>query len=269
MHMLVRLIVSAALFACAQMPVAAQEPLADTLYCAERNLGRHFYCDRAESRALSDPEMIEAVYSGPPAPTALEEVAAIRAQLEELRAEAVLRPTPENVVAYIRFQRQQLDRASVFSDVWRRALWTDPSLDYTLERPVSGVSKHVWLDSRKEDRGAALAALNERYGLFYFYAASCSACIEFSPILKAFADRYGIAVKAVSVDGGPNVHFPDAVPDAGRMARLGLAGAPTPTVVLFDTQTKSITPVASGLVAGSELEERIFVLTRIEPGEDF
>jgi conjugal transfer pilus assembly protein TraF len=27
------------------------------------------------------------------------------------------------VIAYVRYQREQLDRASTFSDTWQRALW--------------------------------------------------------------------------------------------------------------------------------------------------
>ncbi|WP_081871702.1 conjugal transfer protein TraF [Parvularcula oceani] len=252
-------------------PAAAQAsggPIApDTVYCGERKLGRYFYCDRPRRARESAPDVIESVSSSPL--TAKEEVGAIQERLVELRAEAVLRPTTESVSAYIRFQREQLDRASTFSDVWRRALWSDPSLDYTLQRPVSGVSKRAWLDARKGDRNEILASLGDRYGLFYFYAASCSACQEFSPILRGFADAHGISVKAVSVDGGPSPHFPGAVLDSGQMAKLGLGGAPTPALALFDTETREVTPVAFGVVAQSELEERIFVLTRTDPGEDY
>lgn len=245
----------------------AQEARPDTIYCGERKLGRYFYCDRSKPKRGEPPQVIEGVSSR--SQTATEEVASIREELEELRAEAVLRPSTESVSAYIRFQREQLDRASVFSDHWRRALWMDPTLDYNLERPVSGVSKRAWLDSRKEGRTETLASLSERYGVFYFYAASCSACTEFSPILRSFADTHGITVKAVSVDGGPSPHFPNAVINRGEMAKLGLGGAPTPAVALFDTQTRQVTPVAFGVVAQSELEERIFVLTQTDPGEDY
>lgn len=263
MRISARKIASAALIAFA-VPPAAQGASSDGFYCDERKLGTHFYCNPEapkESRVGASVKQAGA--------DALEEVASIRARLEALRAEAVLRPTTQSVSAYIRFQREQLDRASLFSDVWRRALWMDPSLDYNLERPVAGLSKRAWLDTRRQEQAGALAKLNRRYGLFYFYAASCSACAEFSPVLRSFADRYGISVKAVSLDGGPNRHFPEAAPDAGRMARLGLAGAPVPAVAMFDTQTRRVTPVAFGVVAQSDLEERLFILAEIEPGEDY
>jgi len=244
----------------------AQERAPDTTYCVERALGRYFYCEEAKPvRPEPEPTVVEMA----PARSATEEMDAIRAQLTELRAAAVLDPTPMNVSAYIAYQRVQLDRASAFSDAWRRVLWSEPELDYTLQRPVSQIGKRLWLDTRKEDRERVLETLSERYGVFYFYAASCSACVEFSPILKAFSGRYGIPVKAVSVDGGASPYFPGAVRDTGQMARLGLSGAPTPAVVLFDSHTRQVIPVGFGIVTQSELEERIFVLTQLETGEDY
>ena len=251
----------------ASAPIAtAQDRAPDAVYCVERDLGRYFYCTSSE---VEEPTPEPTIVESHPARTATEEMDAIRPQLTVLRAQAVLDPTPQNVSAYIAYQRVQLDRASAFSDSWRRVLWAQPELDYTLQRPVSQIGKRLWLDTRKEDRERLLETLSERYGVFYFYAASCSACTEFSPILKAFSDRFGISVKAVSVDGGANAYFPNAVSDTGQMARLGLAGAPTPAFVLFDSRSNEIIPVGFGIVTQSELEERIFILTQTETGEDF
>lgn len=257
----------AAFVFCVSPALAQTERAPDPLYCGERDLGRYFYCNRRNlEKPDTEPDITVGVSS---MPTAREEVADIRETLEELRAEAVLRPTSESVAAYIAYQREQLDRASHFSDVWRRVLWQQPELDYSLVRPVSQMGKRNWLDGRAADRDQVLATLHERYGLFYFYAASCTACTEFSPVLADFASTHNLTVKAVSTDGGPNGHFPDAVPDQGQMARLGLAGSPTPAVILFDTETKSVMPVSFGIVSQAELADRIFILTETKPGEDY
>ncbi|MEL7322582.1 MAG: conjugal transfer protein TraF [Pseudomonadota bacterium] len=264
--------IASGLIACAAfintpLMASSQERDPDPFYCGERDLGRYFYCDRHRQQAEPDEPTVVEIIAAPP--TAIEEMSEIQDTLKELRTEAVLRPTADNVRAYIVYQRQQLDRASAFSDSWRRLLWTEPSLDYTLQRPVSQLGKRQWLDERREDRGFVLANLGERYGLFYFFAASCSACTEFSPILRAFADRHDIPVKAVSVDGGPSPYFPEAVRDAGQMAALGLSGAPTPAVALYDSHANKVIPIGFGIVSQSELEDRIFVLTQTQPGEDY
>lgn len=235
----------------------------DDFYCGERRLGRWFYCAK--------PKPPEAKTAAPqaPEPSAAERIAAISKQLDELKARAILDPSEENVIAYVRFQREQLDRASTFADTWQRALWQHPDIDYTLQRPVSTVGKRAWLDNRKADRDAVLTKLGERYGLFYFYAQSCGACDLFGPILRSVADSHRMAVMAVSMDGGPSKDFPNYVVDTGQRARMGLSGKETPALVLFDTQTKRTIPVGYGILSGDEIMDRIFMLTNTKVGSDY
>jgi len=234
----------------------------DDFYCAERRLGQWFYC--------SKPRATEPEKQAVPVPSsAVERMSAITRQLDELKARAILDPTEENVIAYVRFQREQLDRASTFSDTWQRALWQNPDLDYTLQRPVSTVGKRAWLDNRRADRDAVMANLSQRYGLFYFYAQSCGACDLFSPILRSVADSHGMAVMAVSRDGGPSRDFPNYVVDAGQRARMGVPGNETPALVLFDTVTKRTIPVGYGILSADEIMDRIFALTNTKVGSDF
>ena len=86
----------------------------------------------------------------------------------------------------------------------------------------------------------------------------------FGPLLRAFALRHGLDVLAVSMNGTPLEGWPEAVPDRGRAARLGLDGTPVPAVVLFDTHTKRALPVGFGVIAEDQLAERIFTLTARE-----
>lgn len=235
----------------------------DNFYCGERRLGQWFYCSKPT------PKLQDAPVTPPPERSAVERLAAITRELDELKARAILDPSEANVIAYVRFQREQLDRASTFSDTWQRALWQTPELDYTLQRPVSSVGKRAWLDNRRADRDAVLANLSQRYGLFYFYAQSCGACDIFSPILRSVADSHNITVMAVSMDGGPSREFPGYVVDAGQRARMGISGKETPALVLFDTLTKRIIPVGYGILSADEIMDRIFALTNTKVGSDY
>jgi conjugal transfer pilus assembly protein TraF len=232
------------------------------LYC-RRKRGTWFYCDRPKARPQS------ASPSQAPAQSADARLKAIGQQLDELKARAILEPTTQNVIAYVRFQREQLDRSSTFADVWQRALWQTPDIDYTLQRPVSTVGKRAWLDNRSAERQAALARLSLRYGIFYFYAQSCAACEIQSPILKSVGDSNRLSIVAVSMDGGPSRTFPNYVVDSGQRVRMGLPDRATPALVLFDTVTKRAIPIGTGLMAADEIIDRIFVLTNTKPGSDF
>ncbi len=242
---------------------AVDKDAQDDFYCGERKLGQWFYCTRPkppETKASAVPEAQA---------TAAQRVAAITKQLDELKARAILEPTETNVIAYVRFQREQLDRASTFSDTWQRALWQNPDLDYTLQRPVSTVGKRLWLDNRQADRDAVLTSLGQRYGLFYFYAQSCGACEVFAPILRSVTDSHRMSVMAVSMDGGPSRDFPNYVVDSGQRSRMGVPGNETPALVLFDTQTKRTIPVGYGVLSADEIMDRIFMLTNTKVGSDY
>ncbi|MHA3795546.1 conjugal transfer protein TraF [Sphingomonas sp. YL-JM2C] len=242
---------------------AIEQDRPDDFYCGERRLGQWFYCAK--------PKPADNVKPTTPIEEqrATDRIAAITRHLDELKAKAILDPTEANVINYIRFQREQLDRASTFSDTWQRALWQNPDLDYTLQRPVSTVGKRLWLDNRKADRDTVLTSLGQRYGLFYFYAQSCGACEVFAPILRSVTDSHRMTVMAVSMDGGPSKDFPNYVVDSGQRARMGVPGNETPALVLFDTQTKRTIPVGYGVLSADEIMDRIFMLTNTKVGSDY
>lgn len=243
-------------------PSAQSAERQDSFYCEERRLGYWFYCERPKAPEQNSP-------SPAPSASATNQLDAITATLRELKAKAILEPTPANVTAYIRFQRAQLDRASLFSDVWQRAIWQDPELDYTLQRPVSTLGKRQWQDSRSAERNAAMAQLSERYGLFYFFAQSCGACEVMSPIVQSVASTWHIAVRAISTDGGPSRHFPNYTVETNQRSRMGLEPKITPAVVLWDAQTGRPIPIGYGVMSADELQDRIYLLTSKEAGRDY
>ncbi len=227
-------------------------------------LGWHFYCDREDG-----PEPTETAPAVPDGRSATDRIEAMRKRLEEARATAILDPSTANVTAYLRLQQETLQRAAAFSDAFRRTVWATPEVDYTLKRPVGALAKRLWSDGRREAVAGALAKLGERYGIIYLGHAGCAGCKVFGPLLRAFAMRHGLDVLAVSLSGEALEGWPEAVPDNGRAAKLGLAGAPVPAVVLFDTKTKLVLPVGFGVMAEDQLADRIFTLTALEPGHDY
>ena len=244
-----------------QEAVTADE--ADAFYCGERRLGYWFYCVRPKRTEPREQG------SSPQTQSATAQLEAVTAELRDLKARAIIEPTPQNVTAYIRFQREQLDRASLFSDVWQRAIWQQPELDYTLERPVGTLAKRQWQDARAAERDTIMAHLGDRYGLFYFFAQTCGACEVMSPIVKAVADRWHLTVRAISTDGGPSRHFPQYTVESGQRPRMGLEPKITPALVLWDSEAGRAIPIGYGVLSADELQDRIFLLTSKEAGHDF
>ena len=238
---------------------------------AAPSLGWHFYCDPKEEDPEEDTPPAQTPLPEPSSRpvTPMERIEEMRRALEEARARAILDPSAGNVTAYLRLQKDALQRAASFSDAFRRTVWASPDLDYTLKRPVGALAKRLWSDERRAERTSVLKRLGERYGLIYLGHAKCPACRVFGPLLRAFALRHGLDVLAVSMTGEPLEGWPEAVPDQGRAARLGLTAKAFPAVVLYDTQTRRALPVSFGVVAEDQLAERIFALTAREVGHDY
>lgn len=275
---------------------AAPASAASEEYCG-RDLGRWFYCHRPDPAPEAEaPQALPTAAAS--TPTEVRELEEYQRALEEARAIAVWRPTPETVETYYRLQQIALDRGGLFADYYRRLTWTNPDLDYTIRRPVVEVAKHGWTDDRMTDRDLFLRGVSSRVGVFYVYSGSCGACTIANPIVKAFADRYGVSVRAVSSDGAANSYFPNAVKDQGQLKAWGVRQT-TPALLFFqqadiDARTGQIRPTrvrgsngqtmellpclkpqgcltyaGAGVMSLEDIAERLFVLLSKEPGTDF
>lgn len=197
-------------------------------------------------------------------------IQAIRRELDRLKTQAVLEPTEQNILSYMTYQREQvLDRASTFSDQFRRVLWAHPDMDYTLERPTNALAKKVWLEKRGLAQTEAVKTLAKDYGLFFFFRSDCPYCQRFAPILKAFALQYGLKVMPISLDGGGLAEYPMPQLNQGQFERLVGRRAVVPAVLAVNPATQEIVPISYGLVTQEELLKRIHVLTQVEVGRDF
>ena len=256
-------------------PVTAEEPApnaaeapqpdqhGDDFYCRQRSLGRWFYCEKPRNVAHPDPANPEAGL------TASQRVAAISKHMDELRDRAILDPSEANMVAFMKFQRQQSDRASLMADVFERTLIAHPDMDYNLQRPVSALGKQNWLEQRNQEIATTMLQLKQRYGVFFFFASRSRPSAVEAPILRSLADNYGLTVVAVSEDGGPSQEFPDYLVDTGQRQAMGLPGKDVPMIALFDTASHKTVLIATGVVAADDVMQRIFLLTKTEPGKDY
>jgi len=247
------------------LPAAFAEPdPKDPVYCG-RDLGYFFYCD---PNALP-PEKIEDITFVPEAvPTAAEQLAGERAIFEEAKAAMVIDPTPENVETYMRLQKRWVDNAAYMTAQWKRVVWANPDLDESVDWPTSQLGRQKERDIERAAETASIEAIKDRYGMFYFGAGDCDFCTVYEQILGGFADRYGLTILPVSVDGAPLQGFEAYQVDTGQRARMGLAEV-TPALALFDTRTGEVVPVGYGLLTISELEYRIRALTTLATGQEY
>ncbi len=224
--------------------------------CKRLNLGWHFYCDE---KKLQKEEAMRAAKE-PTVEDARQELSQIQKKLEDLQIKSVIYPTNKNILEYIAFQNQLLERSEKFTNMWQKAIWRNPELDYMVKTPLSTVGHAVRDEMKKDTRAKVLQEVGKRYGLFFFYTTRCPYCIKYSPIVKVFAESYGISVLPVSLDDGVLPEWPDSEHNTGQLEAFGLTGKPVPITVLFDNKNKKLVIVGFGLLTVDELEDRIYKL---------
>lgn len=195
----------------------------------------------------------------PPSPkTPSELIKAYREELESRLHRAWIDPTHKNIKAYQEMQKDMLDRSKMFSHTWLQSVFQNPELDHTLISPVNQQARHLQLDLEKERTRKMIKALSQVNGLFFFFAGYCPHCHTFAPIVKRFSELYGWDVIAISVDGGSLPEFPDAQGDNGLFVAWKVKVLPS--LYAVNPSTKTVIPVAYGVTAMDEMENRIMTL---------
>lgn len=225
----------------------------------------NWYCDvEPERDAVEQPRQAEKK------PMTPEEEAMVRLkewrkEIEGKRALSVMNPTPENVKAYIEAQERLMQNASLYSDVWRRAIWQNPDLNYELKRPANNAAISTYNTNRTAAAKKTLDEINKEWGVFFFFRSDCPYCHRLSPTMKYLSEHYGITVFPVSADGGTLPEYPNPQRDNGLIQKLGLTQVPM--LVLGNIKDRRLIPLASGVISAQDVIERIYVLTSTKPGE--
>ncbi len=230
--------------------------------CDERRF--HWYCD-IDNDVEKGPAPKNHESTENEGARAVDALKRLREEVEQKRALAILKPSPENLRTYIVAQEALMDRASVFSDVWRRVIWANPDLNYQLRNPSNNAAIQVRDGQRNQREGEALAVLAKEWGLFFIFRSDCSYCHRLAPTLKLLSDQYGITVFPVSLDGGGLPEYPRPARDNGMAGALGVSVVPM--VVLGNIKDRRLLPIGSGVLSAQEIVERIYVLTQTKPGE--
>lgn len=227
-------------------------------FLQEKARGWHWYEEALILKRAQKPQTIQPPTDLKTDP--LSRLARFQKQLETVKAQAVLDPTPGNVKAYMELQRAVLERASHFAETWMRVVYQTPELDYSLKHPTTQAARHVYLSNQQQGTEAKIRALSQTHGLFFFYSGSCGYCRAFAPIVKRFADQYGWDVLSISLDGEVLPEFPRSRRDNGAAEKLGIRTVPA--LLAVNPKTGNILPLSYGLSTHDQIEARVRLLTK-------
>jgi conjugal transfer pilus assembly protein TraF len=191
----------------------------------------------------------------------------LRRELKRREDLAVMDPSEQHMKDYLELWQLTQDKGSVFADSWRRVVWQNPSLDYAQKRPVNNSAIKIYDEGRLRNEEQQLRTLAREHGLIFFFRSDCPYCHAMAPTLRMLSDRYGIEVLPVSVDGQGLPDFPQ--PRDGRAQAAAWGVERVPALFIGSRQTGDRAPIGFGMMALSEIVNRIFVLTGTRSGENF
>lgn len=224
-----------------------------------------------EKKAIKEP-IPQAVIKNPTKTErekALAEFKAIKKELQERLEVAYINPTEENLKAYISYQNMVTKKAAIFTDTWKRTQWKNPDLDYSIKHPISKIGKATSQTLRNKSKEMNYVELKRKgYGIFFFYRSDCPYCHQMATPIKIFKNKTKLDVLPISIDGVLlNDKFPGSVVDNGQAEELNVQISPS--VFLVNTRTKDIIPISYGWVSVNEMKDRIYTLTKTNPGENY
>lgn len=195
----------------------------------------------------------------------------INKELKRLKETAILNPTEKNIHQFLKAQDWLMTKSATFADAARRVVWANPDVNYNARSPVANFSRMNEYSRKSKEARSAVKEMAQEHGLVFFARSDCSYCHDQAPVLKWVEREMGIQVMAISMDGGPIPMFPDAKRDNGiSMMLTGGNGVPTvPAIFLVNRETKEAIPLGTGVIAGEELAERVRILTKTKPGQEF
>lgn len=221
----------------------------------------NWYCDESVNDDGADP------VDAPRSLGSLDRIEDLREELQRRENVAIMSPTTENMTTYLQAWQMVQDKASTFADVWRRTVWQQPDLDYAQRRPTNNVAVRVFDDQTRVTQERHLQNIARDHGLIFFFRGDCPYCHRMGPTLRMFANRYGLDVLGVSVDGGTLPDFP--TPADGRAVAQAWGIERVPALFIAAKGTADHAAIGFGMMSLTEIVERIFVLTGTKAGERF
>lgn len=236
-------------------------------WCAESFQGWFWYKDPIPAKSTQprtpQPSTATAAPSAaqPEPKTYKDRITQLHKAFDEAVAQAIIEPTPHNILKAQRYQALIVGLSQRFQDRWSHSLIRHDPFAATSTSTPQGRALH------QQERTAAqelkLKALRHTAGFFFLYAGSCTYCHAFAPVVRDFATTYGVEVKAISWDGGSLAQFPQAVQDKNFITYvnelLHLQGG-FPLLVLATTQPgkpTQLVPVAHGLMTYEDLRANV------------
>ena len=194
----------------------------------------------------------------------LEQMKMLQKQLEEVKATAIMKPTPENVARYKVYQDYFVEKSTQFSSAWEAMLLKYPQLDYNIKNSFYNATAPIKAVEERKAQSEAIQLVNQQYGVFFFYRGNEALDNKLAEIVKGFGEQYGLSIVPISVDGKAATSYPQSKFDSGQAQSMGIKYFPA--LYLVNPQKSEYKPLAYGFITQDDLARRMLnVVTNFKP----
>ena len=205
-----------------------------------------------------DPKELKSEEKSISSVNASEQMNVLRKEVEDSANLAILYPTEQNLINYAKNYHKVIDQGQRFTNSYKLMLLKNPEFDYSLKFPLNPISHRVYDREKEQLIESTVKKFASEYGFFFFFSGNCKFCHVFSPIIKAFGEKYQTPVIAISMDGGSLPEFSN--PQKDNQASIRFRVTALPALFAVNPKTGRALPVANSAISLHEIEENIFKL---------
>jgi len=173
---------------------------------------------------------------------------------EEVKKQAVQRPTVENVKNYYEVQEIARKKALAFTNVAQYVWQKYPELTTKKDYPITTPGNLSRVAQISDERQRKLQENRNEFAMVYFSQPGCSYCVEQSKIIEWFSKTTQWQVKEVNILENPTL-----------AAKFNIET--TPTIILIQKGKLDYFPVSAGVISADEVEDKTYRAVRLLKGE--
>lgn len=167
----------------------------------------------------------------------------LKKQLQQVLDQAIWRPTPRNVLRYMKMQKMLMNKSQQFSNVWAQVLMTHPEFDPTIKNPTSYYgSLHARAAEEKKNAGQ-LGKNMKDYALFLVVGND-----DMSTALT-------VVVQDMAKYRGYQIMIVNGQDQSGNLAQFGIKRLPALIMIHVPTGKRFI--LTYSLIGADKIEERM------------
>lgn len=218
--------------------------------------GFHWYSKDKEESVIKPVAPVQTPMN---APSPYEKLMEIRKTTLNKLAQALIEPSFDSTVDYMRAQQTLSKNNQQFVRFWQEALLVHPELDYKLNFPTDNSAIAIRNDSTNALIERVIKETAKHYGLILFYKGNSSISQKFVSHLAPFVKASEFAMISVTTDGQPISDLPNPknIPLELVQKNIKLESRYMPALFLVNLRTNTMSPLSYGFVSLAELKERL------------